>query len=887
MQNAIFIAEKNYIIENTQPVYERIKSSLPYRIVGFFPLAGHVMEFNEPNDTQFSWQKIPYLPQNIVTYDWDNVTQAKGMQLYRPSRKVMGGKHGYERVNAIADFLNKHHVDFIISAGDSDREGSLLLLEVLNYLGIPLTATKRYWIKGGFTDPKVEHSLRNLLDLDYTFSDGNKIKYMYQASELRSQIDRVMGYSYSPALSLKTQSRIRAGRIKLPAVKLVVDRDLEIKNFVPETYYDIQQKFSVDDKSYVGKLLEGDTKKTAYITDKSKMEQIKKDLANPTAKIISLESRKSAVRPPQFLHTNDVKKQFLKKYGNKQIEDAMESLYHKRKIMTYPRTDTRYVSGDDATTFPDLLKAAQSIPSLKKAIQGIPASQISKISKDKRFVDSKKAGAHEALVPTEKSFDFNSLTKIEQEIISYVDGFFVQAFLPDQILLKTDIITQNGQHRFISRGQIEQDPGWTKLLGKTANNKILPQLNNGQQVTAHPPMIKTGQTTPPPHYTLSTLQGAMGNVASLVSDKDAKKILRETKGLGTDTSQGAIVDGLIASGQLLLHGKTVTASEGSIKMIEALQGLDIIDPISTANFETKLAMVSKGEIKASDYQKQAFDYVTQQCEIIKNSSSIPTLGAEAKDTGMTHNGAKIYLIKGQYGPYYTVALASGKNAFISQKLRGMEITLSVLGELLQNGAAKVKSTTGAVYDITFNDQQGFAMSEENTATGLTYKGKAVTKHQGQYGPYYQIPHGKKYIFVSENVGGAIITPEVLQKMLDGEAFKDQNVKFKSGTYKVDISIDFKQNKLAYTFSDSRDNKDSGEKAKTGEIEICKGKYGKYYKSGKYNIGAKWSSHVWTLDEVKALFNGESVHVKFTAKSGKEMETDLKYDKRKKKVVFVE
>ena len=88
MQNAIFIAEKNYIIENTQPVYERIKSSLPYRIVGFFPLAGHVMEFNEPNDTQFSWQKIPYLPQNIVTYDWDNVTQAKGMQLYRPSRKV-------------------------------------------------------------------------------------------------------------------------------------------------------------------------------------------------------------------------------------------------------------------------------------------------------------------------------------------------------------------------------------------------------------------------------------------------------------------------------------------------------------------------------------------------------------------------------------------------------------------------------------------------------------------------------------------------------------------------------------------------------------------------------------------------------------------------------
>lgn len=885
MQNAIFIAEKGYIIENVQPVYNKIKSNLPYRITGFFPLAGHVMEFDEPNDTQFAWSKIPYLPDNITSYNWQNVAPARGISLYRPTRKKMGGQTGYQRVNAIANFLNKNHVDFVISAGDSDREGSLLVLEVLNYLGIPLTATKRFWIKGGFTDPKVAKSLENLLDLDYTFSDGNKIKYMYQASELRSQIDRVMGYSYSPALSLKTQSHIRAGRIKLPTVKIVVDRDLLIKNFKPETYYDIRQKFSVDGKSYVGKLLEGNTKKAAYITDKSKMEQIKHDLANPTAKIIELESKKAAVRPPQFLNTNDVKKQFLKKYGNKQIEDAMESLYHARKIMTYPRTDTRYVSADDATTFPTLLKAAQSIPKLKKAITAIPTSQIGKIAKDKRFVDSKKAGAHEALVPTEKSFDFNSLPKIEQEIIEYVDSFFVQAFLPDQILLKTNIVTQNGNYRFISRGQIEQDAGWTSLLGKQTSDKILPQLTKGQQVTAHPPMVKAGQTTPPAHYTLSTLQGAMGNVASLVNDKDAKKILRETKGLGTDTSQGAIVDGLIASGQLILQGKTVTASEGSIKMIEALNGLDIIDPISTADFETKLSMVSKGQMKASDYQKQAFDYVARQCEIIRNSESIPTLGAEAKDTGMTHNGAKIYLRKGQYGPYYSVPLKNGKNAFISQKLRGLEITLSVLGKLLQDGSIKLKNKASAIYNITFNDPQGFAMTEENTATGLTYQGKAITKHNGQYGPYYQIPHGKEFIFVSENVGGAIITPEILQKMLNGEAFKDQNVKFKSGTYKVDISIDFKKNKLAYTFSDSRDNQDSGETAKTGKIEICKGKYGKYYKSGKYNLGAKWSSHVWTLAEVKDLFDGKSVHVKFTAKSGKEMETDLKYDKRKKKIVF--
>lgn len=889
MQTAIFIAEKGYIIENARPVYEKIQSQLPYRITGFFPLAGHVMEFDEPNDKNFSWQKIPYLPDNIVSYDWNKVAPAQGVKLFRPSKRKMGGKTDAQRVNDIATFIRNDPPDFVISAGDSDREGSLLVLEVLNYLHIPITKTKRFWIKGGFTDKKLEYSLKNLLDYDYTFSDGNNIKQMYQASELRSQIDRVMGYSYSPALSLKTGAHIRAGRIKLPTLKMVVDRDLEIKNFKPQTYYDIQQKFSYQDQSYVGKLLDSDTNKPAYITDKQQAGQIERDLANPTATVVDAQQKKQAVRPPQFLNTNDVKKQFLKKYGNKEIEEAMESLYHVRKIMTYPRTDTQYVSSDDAETFPALLAAAKSIPQLAPFIDTIKTAQIAKIKKDKRYVNSKKAGAHEALVPTEKLFNFNALPEIEQDIISYVDGFFVQAFLPDQIVLKTDLVTQNGQHKFITHGQVQESPGWTKLFNKKTSDVVLPAIAKGATVTAHPPMVKEGQTTPPSHYTLSSLISAMGHVASLVKDKDAKKILRETKGLGTDTSQGEIVDGLIQSKQLILKKKTVYASAGSIQLIEALRGLDIIDPISTANFETKLAMVEKGELDAAEYQKQAFDYVAQQCQIIHDSKTIPVLVQDtAQDTGLTFNNQHIMLRDGKYGKYYSVMLNTGKYAYISKEWRGLDINLSVLGELLQNSKAKLQNKAGAVFDFTFDPNIGFGVSEENASTNLMYKGKAITKHQGQYGPYYQIPIGtKNSMFVSANVGGVEITPERLQTLLDGGRLKDQNVKFRKGTYKVDIYIDFKKHKLAYAFSDSRDDKDSGVKAKTGEIIMKKGKYGDYYKSGNYNIGAKWSSHEWTVSEIKELLDGKSVHVKFTSKAGKHMETDLKYDKRKKKIVFVD
>lgn len=895
LQKAIFIAEKGYIIENVRPVYQKLmqKGELNYEISAFFPLAGHVMEFDEPNDTDFSWAKVPYLPQNIVDYDWDKIAPKSGEKLYRPSKRTMGGRTGSQRVKAIRDFLKNNHVDFVISAGDSDREGTLLVLEVLNYLNIPVNTTKRFWIKGGFTDSKTKDALQNLLPFDYEFSDGNKISNMYRASELRSQIDRVMGYSYSPALSLKTGAHIRFGRIKGPVINMVVIRDLEIKNFKPQTYYTVTADFNDGNKKYTGKLID-DEQREKSINNKAEADKIVQAMQNnPNSQVVLTEQKEHAVRPPQFLNTNDVKKQFLKHYSPKAIEDAMENLYHKHKIMTYPRTDTRYVSKDDASTFNSLIKAAASIPNLVPFIKQLKQANIDKIAKDKRYVDDKKAGAHEALVPTDKKFDYSKLTELEQKIISYVDGYFIQVFLPDQIMLKSKIITQNGKYQFLTNGQVEKDPGWSVLFKKKTAAKILPPVNKGDQVMLSKVDENKGITTPPSHYTLSSLIAAMGNVASLVDDKDAKKVLRETKGLGTDTSQTNIVMGLIQSGQFLLKGKTIYASKGSIELIDALSGLDIIDPISTADFETKLDDVQKGKLAASDYQKQAFDYVSKQCAIIKNSKTIPILETRdaGKDTGLEFNQQKITLRKGKYGMYYTVLLNTGKNCFVSESWRGMTIDVNTLKQMLTGQLVKLTSPTNAVYDFKFDPDKGFSVKEENAQTSLTYKNRAVTKHNGKFGPYYQIPvTPKKSMFISINLGGERgykLTEADLKTLLDGGVLKQKEVQFKSGKYNVDLKIDFKKYKLVPIFNDNNDGTDTGLSVGKDKLLMRKGKYGEYYHLGKYNLGKKWSSHMFTPEEAQKLFSGEKVHVKFTSKAGKKMETDLVYDKNKGKVTFAE
>lgn len=900
-QNAIFIAEKGSIINSTRPVYQQMQSKLNYKIIGWFPLAGHIMEFDEPDDGgKFSWDNVPYIPANIADYDWDSLRPKAGENLYRPVKTVMGGKSGKQRADDIAKFMKDNHVDFVISAGDPDREGGLLVLEVLNNLNIPVEKSKRFYVND-LTPKGISQGLSNLLDLDYKFKDGSSIRGIYQAGVLRSMIDRVMGYSYTPALTLKTGMLIRAGRIKLPTLNLVVTREKEILNFKPKTFYTIEEEFTAANGKYIGQLID-DNKQIIKFDNQQDAEKTEKTLKESNlAKIVSLDKKQQRVRPPQMYKTNDIVSMMAKKYSFKTIQDEMEDLYSIKKIMTYPRTDTKYLTDGQVEDFSSMLKAASYISELAPYVSKISQEDILRVGKDKRYVNSKKAGAHSALAPTGKKFDFGALSKIQQEIMMQVAGSFVKLFLPDQVVEKTDIVTAHGKHLFSTKGKVQISAGWTVLNSADSKDTVLPSVSKDEAVSVAKTNLNKGQTKPPAFYTDSSLIRAMENVANQVDDVDAKKILKETKGLGTDTSQPAIIEGLKASKLIEVKKKKLHPTAEGTKIIDALHGMDIIDPISTAKFEENLDAVSKEEITPLDYQNNAFNYVSKQCKIIYDSNTIPTLGkrtssAKSEETSISYNGETIQRYTNDKGSYYLIHLKEDKVGFIPAKpyeheFTDEEINKLLAGNTLKNITFKMKDKS-VTCDVVFDFNKGklrYIFPDRGENTGLSYEGVPVKLYDGKYGKFYfaKLKSGK--LGFNQNLHGHLITIAEAKRLLNNEILKDLAFQFKNGESKADIKLildskDKNFGKIAYHFHNENSGKKVGEIA--GEPIFEKnGKYGKYYSYKGANINASFSSYVYTLEDIKNLFSKRPIPVKYKTKSGREREDMIIYDWNAKKITF--
>lgn len=912
MTNAIAITEKSYQLTSLKPAYEKIKSKLPYNILAWFPLAGHVMTYTaaaQKSSGNWAWDKLPIIPQEIRNYDWNAVAPNAGDDLYTPSTKKMGGKTGKQRVKAISDFLKKNDVDTILIISDPDREGDLLALEVINYLGYPMEKTRRVWLKGDLTEESCIDGLEHPHDFNYTFSDGINTKGLYQASQLRSQIDLIWGFSYTQALTLKTGQMVYAGRVKLPTLALVVNRELEISNFKPKTFFQLEQEFVHPNGKYIGKLLDKDGKEATFDTE----DTLKQALSTQTdsATIESVESKVNNVLAPQMFKTNNIMSLMAgKHYSFKQIQDAMESLYHNYKVMTYPRTDTRYMEDGQVADFEGMLESCACVPELKPYVDKIKDEDRARVGKSRRYVNSKKSGAHTALSPTKIKFDISQMTPLEADIIRAVDTQFVQLFLPAEKVQATTIITKSGDVKYKTTGKIIKDKGWTVLANTTSKDVLLPDIKQNDTVQFGKQNVKKGQTKPPAFYTDSTLITAMENVANQVDDKDAKAILKETKGLGTDTSQPEIIEGLKRSGLIFVQKNKLHASEDGINLIKALHGMEIIDPIFVAHFEDKLDQVAKLKLAPKEYQDEICEFVTKQMDVIKNSTTIPKLtGAHSKtkrqtyqkeSTDMTYNGCKIDKITGgKYGAFYAVQPAAGqaKGVSFSSVIGGHELTEEEIEQLMSgkhiNIPIKTKSgsTVHALIGLDMKTGKFSYQRDDIQATNFEYKGIKLNLYQGKNGPYYAAPVGKKWISFGKTVFGYELTDEDIKTLLAGESVKDKELTFKNGKSKADLILDLNQRDKWFGHIQlhfhEEPGKDTGITVKGKPVTTKDGKYGKYYIWNGHNLGGKWAGHEWTNEEIQKLFNGDQVHVKAKSKAGKEFETDVVYDVKARKITFVQ
>ena len=438
--------------------------------------------------------------------------------------------------------------------------------------------------------------------------------------------DWLLGMNLSRATTLKTSKTIPVGRVMTPTLNIVAMRDLEILNFVPKNYYEIEGDFEKYKGMWFQEIedLDDKTKKKTITSfeDKGKAQALIDSLGK-TAKVTSVEQENVRQNAPALHSLSELQKDANKAYGftASQTLDLAQSLYEKHKILSYPRTSSRALSTSMAKEIHKHLEAIQDVPDVQKYVKNIlgDRKRIDSTMSSKKYVDNKKITDHHAIIPTQLKPNLTALSDMELKLYILVVKKFVAIFLDPYITNKTTIITNIDKETFKTTGSVLVDMGYRELYGSSKADDEIPAVKKGDILPIKGFNILEKTTTPPYPYNDSSLVEAMQNAGKFTTEDELKEILKDSEGLGTEATRAGIIEKLIEKNMLMRKGKTIRATEFGFKIIEILEGKDIISPELTAQWEGKLRDIEEGSYDKSDFYKEMIKYVLSETDdIVKN-----------------------------------------------------------------------------------------------------------------------------------------------------------------------------------------------------------------------------------------------------------------------------
>lgn len=517
---------------------------------------GHLVSLCEPGEVDERFRKwnmdlLPMLPENI------------------PLKVLPNTKDQYEIVRKL---LRSAKIDSVICATDSAREGEL----IFRYIYILSGCTKpveRLWISS-MTDAAIRAGFANL-------KPACEYDALYESARCRSIADWLVGMNASRAFSLKYNAHLSIGRVQTPTLNLIVKRDIEIESFVPQDYWEIRADFG----DYQGLWLDPETKETRCYS-KEQAEQIKKDCAKKNASVEECEAEIKRMPPPQLFDLTSLQREANRKYGysaDKTLKIA-QALYERHKILTYPRTDSRYLSDDMR---PKIRATLEKLPQEYRPY--IEAPEINLNMHSKRFYDNAKISDHHAIVPTEKLARPESLSADERNIYDMVVRRLIAAHYPAYEYEAAKIITRVEDHRFKSTGSTPISEGWKALYrGEKAEKgeEVLPKLPVGTERTVQKINIKANKTKPPKPHTDASVLSMMENAGRDIEDEVLREQMKDS-GLGTPATRAAIIERLIQVGYARRSGKNLVSTEKGRKLI-AVVPEQISSAVTTGKWEKAL-----------------------------------------------------------------------------------------------------------------------------------------------------------------------------------------------------------------------------------------------------------------------------------------------------------
>lgn len=568
---------------------------------------GHLLQLYDCKDYDakmaiWRMQYFPYIPEEFKYKVKSN-----------PKDKNKKDSGANKQLKIIHGLIKRDDVTEIISAVDYDREGEVISTLIWNFLKVKKPIYRL--LINEWTSEEIHRGMREL-------KPNSEMKKLQDAGISRQLADWVIGINFTSVATLKYArgkgNLLNVGRVLLPTLKIIYDRDKEIEKFVPQDYYKLKAKFQKDTAEYEGIYIEG---KKDKFDDKEKLKQISKDIKNKQGEIIKKKKERKKQYPPFLFNLSNLQGFITSKYKgwtSDKVLKVAQSLYEK-KFITYPRTSSIALE----ESLKD--KAKKVLNTLKK---GLPFEDEIKFSTSSRIFNNKKVESHSAIIPT--YVIPKNLTEDEKKVYNAVKNRFLSQFMPvaefDHTEIVTKVETENGKRLFTSKGKILVTDGWLKLEGTNSKDELLPNIEKGDIVDVAGSKVEAKKTSPPKPHTEKTLLKVMENCGKSVpkgeeeNSEEMLKAILSGYSIGTAATRADTIKRLKTAGYIGAKGKSLYAKEKGIKLVETFPIKELFNLDYTGRLEKTLSDIEKGKFKKEEFLAHIFDFTKNGVKKIINDN---------------------------------------------------------------------------------------------------------------------------------------------------------------------------------------------------------------------------------------------------------------------------
>ena len=560
--------------ENNESYYESEDTIITFAV-------GHLVELTDPEDYDEKFKKwrmadLPIVPEEFRLRPRD--------------------KKAEKQLKVIHKLLRRDDVDRVVNACDAGREGELIFAYIYETSGVD-KPVERLWISS-LTKTAIKEGFEHL-------RPGEQLAALEAAARSRSEADWLVGMNATRAATIRGRAWVGGvvslGRVQTPTLALMVKREREIQAFVPEPYWLVHAEF---DPRYQGLWFEGDETR---LKEAKRAEEIATKVSGKDGVVESVERKEQSERAPLLYDLTSLQRDANRRFGfsARRTLQAAQSLYEDKKAITYPRTNSRWLSGDLVPQLKPTAATLQPIGEYAAGARYVLGLQQLPLA---RVVNDSKVSDHHAIIPTDVEHDVSRFSPDERRVFDLIARRFLAVFHPPARYARTTVVTLVEEERFRSRGKVTLEAGWRGVYGLLSDAEAqqqrqdeegenesaeLPPLEQGQTVKCASAEVEAKETKPPPRYTEATLLSAMETAGKLIDDEELREAMKES-GLGTPATRAETIETLIRREYIERAGKDLTPTPKGLQVITMLEEHPLTSPELTGSWEKRLTDIEHG-----------------------------------------------------------------------------------------------------------------------------------------------------------------------------------------------------------------------------------------------------------------------------------------------------